>query len=122
MVGRWRGQVTTPWTSVYPVAAEFSADGSYAAASLDPAQIAFYYGTDDDTPLKRYRLLDEHAVGTLSGQIDIAFDYDTSFGLPGWQGLLDALEPDASGNQLRFDFSRNDGYGPVHFELVRCAP
>lgn len=124
MTGRWRGWVSTPWTAAYPVSAEFRDDGSYSARSLqttEPRFPAFYYGIDDDHPLKRFRLLDVTAYGLVRGEIDLVFfTSGTPNDLPSWQGLLEELTLDALGNRLQFDFRTSSGYGDVHFDLWRC--
>ncbi|AKU94706.1 hypothetical protein AKJ09_01370 [Labilithrix luteola] len=121
-VGRWYGNVTTPWIPAYSVYFEFDADGHYATRTTDPTMVALYYGTDLDTPLKQWRLDDVNQSGAASGTIDVAFDYETFFALPAWQGELHNVVLDASGNRLRFAFFTSSGYGPVEFDLWRCAP
>lgn len=124
MIGSWRGVVHTPWTTPYLVELTFAEDGHYSASTpeLGDCAPAFYYGTDDDSPLKQWRVDD--SPGVTSGEIDIAFDYRTEsgeieYGLPGWQGRLSAIERDASGAGLRFEFSTSTGYGPLRFDLRR---
>jgi hypothetical protein len=124
IVGSWHGVVTTPWVDPYEVTAEFGADGHYSAkciANSDDCCVAFYYGTDKDTPIKTYTIEDATLSGNVTGTIAIAFDYGTFFDTPGWQGELSHVEIDADGNRARFDFETSDGYGPVHFELERVA-
>jgi hypothetical protein len=128
MEGHWRGQVTTPWTTPYQVELTFDADGRYSARCSEPeiAQCcrAFYYGTDDDTPLKRWHLDGATLEGQAFGQIDIAFDYPTDtgleYGLPAWQGELSKIERNAAGDGLRFEFATSSGYGPVRYDLRRA--
>ena len=122
MVGNWRGIVTTPWIPPYPVALTFGNDGRYSAKSLDPSSsVAFYYGTDDDHAFKQYRLEDVSVLGRVRGEIDIVFGYGAgSYDVGAWQGLIQELVLDASGDRLRFEFARSDGYGPVTFDLWRC--
>lgn len=124
LIGSWRGVVHTPWTTPYLVELTFAADGHYSASTpeLGDCAPAFYYGTDDDTPLKQWRV--ENTPGVTSGEIDIAFDYrresgEVEYGLPAWQGQLSAIERDASGAGLRFEFSTSTGYGPLRFDLRR---
>jgi hypothetical protein len=122
IVGSWHGVVTTPWTPPYEVIARFDGDGHYSAScvySSDVCCIAFYYGTDEDTPIKTYTIDDATLSGNVTGTINIAFGYDGFFDTPAWQGELSHLELDADGNRAHFDFNRSDGYGPVHFELER---
>jgi hypothetical protein len=83
--------------------------------------IAFYYGTDEDTELKQYRIENLNIDGIVSGEIDVAFDYGSEYGLPAWQGLIEELQIDAAAQRMTFDFWRDDGYGPVSFDLWRCA-
>jgi hypothetical protein len=122
MVGHWCGTQSNPWTGCYEVDLRFDANGHYSARSVDSWYgPAFYWGTDDDTPLKKWRLEDALANGTVTGEIDVAFAYGGSqYGLPSWQGLLDDLAFDAARDRLRFEMRRDDGYGPLVFDLARC--
>ena len=125
IAGTWRGVARTPagWTTeVYEVAISFGEGGYSAHCTSTPTHccVAFYYGTDLDYPLKAFRLLSTDSEGRAFGEIDIVFDYNDGFpGLPSWQGLLQNLELDATGNRLRFEFKTSDGYGPVRFDLSR---
>lgn len=124
MVGSWHGIASTPWTTPYEVELSFGADGSYSSRcsllSESGCCVAFYYGTDDDTPLKQWRIEDASLSGNVFGEIDIAFDYfEEGYGLPAWQGKLTKIERDASGDGLRFEFQTDSGYGPVKYELRR---
>jgi hypothetical protein len=124
MPGSWQGIATTPWTTPCRVEISFTADGHYsgrcAELPSDCCQV-FYYGSDDDTPIKRYRVGDATLSGDVFGEIDIAFAYDDEYGLPAWQGELSNLQRDASGNGLRFRFARSDGYGPIEYDLRRAV-
>jgi len=118
IVGVWHGLASTPWIAPYEVDLEFRVDGSYSGRCTrgsDVCCVAFYYGTDRDSPRKRYRVQDATLSGNVIGQIDIDF----GFALAGWQGELSQIELDASGNGLSFDFARDDGYGPVKYDLRR---
>jgi len=122
MPGSWHGIATTPWTNPYEVDLRFDEGGGYSSRCSsfpDSCCVAFYYGTNDDTPLKQWRVDDATLTGNVFGEIDIAFDYFTEYGLPAWQGELSYIERDASGDGLRFEFARDDGYGPVRFDLRR---
>jgi len=122
MPGRWQGLATSPWTTPYRVEIGFTADGHYSGRCTELSSdccLAFYYGSDDDSPIKRYRVEDATLSGNVFGEIDVAFAYDDEYGLPGWQGELTNIRRDASGNGLRFSFSRSDGYGPVEYDLRR---
>jgi hypothetical protein len=120
--GRWQGLARTPWTTPYKVEIVLGSDGHYASRCTelpDGCCTAFYYGSDEDTPLKQYRVEDATLSGNVFGEIDITFKYDDDFGLPGWQGELSHVQRDASGNGLRFQFQRSDGYGPIEYDLRR---
>jgi hypothetical protein len=123
MIGDWYGVVTTQWSPPYEVSARFRTNGSYSAACEKATKaccVAFYYGTDDDADIKRYELTGIGPSGAF-GTIDIAFDYGDVYDLPGWQGELHNARIDATGDRLRFDFFRSDGYGPVAFDLARVV-
>jgi hypothetical protein len=122
MIGHWYGNVTTPWVPAYAAFLSFEPTGHYASRSLNPDEPAFYYGTDLDTDLKRWALTDLTVLGAASGTIDIAFNYGgANFGLPGWAGELSDVTVDTAGNRLRLSFSTSTGYGPVRFDMWRCA-
>jgi hypothetical protein len=122
IVGSWRGVVTTPWTVPYEIDATFDDEGHYSARCVHRSNdccVAFYYGTDDDTELKRYLIDDATLSGRITGLIDIIFGYDGFYEEGGWQGELSDVDVDATLDRARFDFSTSDGTGPLHFELER---
>jgi hypothetical protein len=117
MVGTWVGQQSNPWTQPYQVKITFGADGHYSAhcAQASCPDPVFYYGTDDDSPLKTYMLIDLHANGTGEGRIIIYFGpNDTN------TDQLDQVTLSTDKQHLHFEFW--DGqYGPVVFDLTRAA-
>jgi hypothetical protein len=115
MVGTWEGIVMTPWTPTYPVTVTFEADGSYRARCLTSGCVAFYYGTDEDAPAKRYMVNDIRSDGLGVGEISIAFDVSGTT-TPG-ELLGIALGPDR--DTLSFDFYHRRSYGPIGFRLHR---
>jgi hypothetical protein len=120
--GRWGGIATTPWTTPYRVELTFRNDGTYSGHCTEFSSdccTAFYYGSDLESPLKRYRVADATLSGNVFGEIDIAFIYGDEEYLPAWQGELSHIEVDASGHALRFEFARSDGYGPISYDLRR---
>ena len=126
LVGDWRGVVTTPWVAQYQVTAKFGDDGSYSAscdvnsdANTGGCCRAFYYGSDRDSELKRWDVSSVNADGSVDGDLDVAFCYDDPCYLPGWQGKLRNVHGDLSGQRVRFEFWRDDGYGPIAFDLER---
>jgi hypothetical protein len=116
MIGDWAGTITTPWTGSYQVEITFRADGTYSARSLDPNNTAFYYGSDDDDPNKRYDVFDVWANGHGRGWIDLTFG-PSSF----VRDELDMIRLSASQNLLRFDVWHvaNGRYGPIEAQLNR---
>ena len=139
MVGSWIGRAQAPsgWLPAqWDVTIAFTADQQYTAYGYDgvttgsfsysaPVTPAFYYGTDDHcAALHKWRLTNVSIAGNVGGQIDIPFWYGPSgCGLAAWQGELDGIELDASGNRLQLSFNRSDGYGPVNYDLYRlCGP
>lgn len=126
LIGDWHGVVTTPWVPQYQVTASFGEDGSYSAscdlnsdANTGGCCRAFYYGSDRDSELKRWDVSSVNADGSVDGNLDVAFCYDDPCYLPGWQGKLRNLHGDQSAQRIRFEFWRDDGYGPVAFDLER---
>lgn len=124
--GDWYGVVTTPWTPAYEVSISFAADGGYSARCLWSSNmccLAFYYGTDDDTPLKHYKIDSVSLSGQVSGTIDIIFGTRASgYYQSGYGGELEKVELDATGNRLRFEFWYDHDYGPTVFDLQRVTP
>jgi len=109
LIGTWAGCVWTPWTPPYWVTLEFRADGTYTSrAEVAPngeKYPALYYGTDDDSPDKRYQLHDLHDSGLGSGQIDIG-------------GNRDELRNIAlMGDRMQFEFFHASVYGPLTYRL-----
>jgi hypothetical protein len=115
MVGTWLGQDSNPWTEPYTVQITFSADGHYSGHCAQPSCPApvFYYGLDDDSPLKTYEIRDIHTDGTGGGRIAILWDES-------YTDLreLDMITPSPDLTQLHFEFWNGD-YGPVVFDLTR---
>jgi hypothetical protein len=115
IVGTWEGCVTTPWVPAYWVTMTFRAEGTYSATSTevldDQAMIALYYGSNDDSPLKRYVLNDFQDNRQAIGDIDLVF---------GDSAIRDDLRHvTLMGNQLSFELFHRGTYGPVTFQLHR---
>ena len=128
--GDWHGTATSPWEPPYEVSLSFTTAGGYSAHcawSSNMCCVAFYYGTDDDTPLKRYQLDQISIEGHLSGSIDIVFSYPDGLGgvrydRSGYDGAMKEVELDATRNRLRFQFWYGDHYGPILYDLERTPP
>jgi hypothetical protein len=124
MMGSWFGTAISPWGG-WELDATFSEGGYYLARARDPRQLAFYYGTDSDTPLKRW-WLDGLRPGTsvALGGIDIIFWYEGNtpaesfYQESGYQGSLDCVQVSEDGQRLRFEFWY-DSYGPFVYDLRR---
>lgn len=116
VLGTWKGTVTTPWQPPYAVTITFEADGHYSAhcVQLDVSCRAFYWGSDLDTPEKRYDIQDVRADGKGTAEILIWFD-------PGNvnHGQLRSIDLSADGNTLTFE-AWKDSYGPLKFALTRA--
>ena len=99
----------------------FSADGGYSArCSKAECCLAFYYGTDDNSPLKTYATDTVSLSKEVSGYIDIVFNgHDGDDDYVGWTGMLKKIEVSVDENRVRFDFYGHKGHGPVHFDLTR---
>lgn len=125
MAGDWRGFSSTPWVPPYAVTMSFNADGHYGGKcvwSSNECCEALYYGTDDDTPLKRYSLDSVTTTGEVNGRIDIIYGSPTvPYYESGYQGTLQNAQLDATGNRLRFDFIYGGEYGPLHYDLQRVS-
>jgi len=116
MIGSWRGCVTTPWVPVYGVDVVFRRDGTYSAISgesLDGQRmLAMYYGSDADSPQKRYEVLDLQDSLNGVGQIDIWFGPDNV-------NRSDLRNIKLMGDLLEFEFFHRGDYGPLTFQLER---
>jgi hypothetical protein len=110
----WAGCLTTPWVEPYWVTVTFRDDGTYSAAAVNPPDglPAFYYGTDADSPLKRYALNDLQDSLNGIGQIDIVFSA-TSVN----RGELRNIK--LMGDWLEFEFFHRGQYGPLTYRLYR---
>lgn len=121
LVGTWSGIVTTPWAPPYAVSVEFRPEGTYSARCTyhsNECCVAFNYGSDFDSPLKTWTLDAIGPDGTATGALNVAFcSAPDACYAPSWQGLLRAVNHDANGDRIRFEFWRDDGYGPVAFDL-----
>ena len=116
VIGTWVGCATTPWTPMYKVTFVLRADGTYSAKSgegLDGQRmLALYYGTDKDSPLKRYALTDVQASGLGLGEIDVYFGSDSVV-------RDDLRNIRLMGDKLEFEMFHDGGYGPITFRLNR---
>jgi len=116
MLGTWEGCVITPWVDPYWVTITFYDDGTYSSRAEDGAsEPAMYYGSDDDSPEKRWELngLEDDLEGV--GQIDIYF-------WPGNTNRGDLRNIRLMGHELEFEFFHRGIYGPLTYQLVRVAP
>jgi hypothetical protein len=126
MTGSWVGRAIAPdpWSPhAWDIMVTFSEDGGYSARAFSAGQEtpAFYYGTNLQCPLQRWRLRSVNADG-MDGEIDIAFQYPPEgCYLAGWQGELVRVAFDAGSNRMQFEFRRSDGYGPVLYDLWRVC-
>jgi hypothetical protein len=113
MVGTWTGLVTTPWVPPYQVRMNFTADGHYAAHCLMPGCVAFYWGSDADSPDKVYDIQGIALDGKARGEIVIWFD-----GGDINHGVLRNIQLTQQSTALTFELWQ-DPYGPLKFELRR---
>jgi hypothetical protein len=116
VIGTWVGCATTPWTPMYKVTLVLREDGTYSAKSgegLDGQRmLALYYGTDKDSPLKRYALTDLQASGLGLGEIDVYWD-------SGSVVRDDLRNVRLMGDKLEFEMFHFGQYGPIAFRLNR---
>lgn len=129
LAGSWHGVATTPWTAPYAVVTRFSAQGGYSAHCAQNSDYdgqsngccrAFYYGSDQDSALKRWALSSVNEASAFNGTLDIAFCYDgEACYAPAWQGEIVGLDYDATGNRARFELWTSDGHGPIKLDLER---
>ena len=119
MIGTWEGCVRTPWVLPYWVDITFRSDGTYSAVSperLDGQDMnAMYYGTEEDTPNKRWALNDIQDSGKGVGQIDIAWAEHSDTNRDELRNI------ELMGDELRFELFHMDQYGPLTFELQRTG-
>lgn len=119
IVGTWTGCVTTPWTPMYAVTFVLRGDGTYSASSdevLDTWEMtALYYGTDKDSPLKKYALTDLQASGLGLGEIDVYFEGVGSVNRDELRNIR------LMGDKLEFEMFHQAVYGPITFQLVRAS-
>jgi hypothetical protein len=121
--GRWEGLATTPWITPYRVELTFRADGTYSGRCAEFSNDccrAFYYGTDEESPLKTYSVEDATLSGNVIGVVAIVFDHFGELRVSNQAGDLSRIELDATGSRLRFEF-RRDGHGPILYDLQRLA-
>lgn len=120
MVGRWTGSDSNPWTPSFKVQVSFTADGHYSAhcaADACPAPV-FYYGIDDDSPLKTYEIRDIRADGKATGRLTTIF---SPLDVTPTYFTLDTVVLSADGEHLSLEVW-NDRYGPILLDLKRARP
>ena len=114
-MGIWSGTATFKNGTPCNTTITFTSDGHYSAHSPGETCIVFYYGTNDDSPEKQYRIDDVTASAEGSGTIEIYFaPNDTN------EGKIQKLELSADAPKLTFEVFK-DGYGPILFQLIREA-
>jgi hypothetical protein len=115
VVAVWGGCVTTPWVPPYWVTITLRSDGTYSGVAMAGAgQPAFYYGTDDDHPEKRYAMNDQQDRLKGIGQIDIVFGAGNVN-----RGELRNIT--LMGSWLEFEFFHRSEYGPLTYRLYRLG-
>lgn len=119
VIGTWTGTVTTPYHATnYHVTFTFDSYSHYSAKALDgDGTPALYYGTDDDTPNKRYGITDIQANGDATGTIDICYDIGGCN-----RNKLQAIQLSSDLSQLKFFIMYLDQYGPLAYDLTRTSP
>jgi hypothetical protein len=123
MIGDWFGVVSTSDTLPYEVTLSFAEDGTYSGECVwrsNECCVALYYGTDDDSDLKRYAIEGVTLDGAGYGNIDIIFSEPGNYYESGYQGALENVELDATLARMRFYFMY-DVYGPIVFDLERTG-
>ena len=120
VAAKWRGMVTTPWRSPYPVEVTFQTDGHYSSRALGSSLLpAFYYGTDKDSQEKRYDVYDVYANGEGVAWIKIVFSPGSTR-----QGEMRHISLNTDLTKLTFKFWATWGstYGPIIFDLTCKIP
>jgi hypothetical protein len=118
VIGTWTGTATTPWLSPYHVTFTFDSYNHYSSKALDGGGTpALYYGTDNDSPNKRYDITDIQANGDATGTIDICFDVGGCN-----RNKLQAIQLSADLSRLKFYITYQDQYGPLEYDLTRTSP
>jgi len=118
LIGTWTGTVTTPWLPPYHVTFTFDSYNHYSAKALDGnGSPALYYGTDNDSPLKRYDITDIQANGDATGTIDVCFEVSDC-----GRNKLQAIQLSADLSRLKFYFNYVEQYGPLQYDLQRTVP
>jgi hypothetical protein len=120
LIGTWTGTVTTPWVSPYAVTFAFDSYSHYSAKSVDGLYPALYYGTDDDSPDKRYDISDIEDNGDASGFIDLV--WSAGGGGDATREMLSGIQLSADGSKLTFWFMHMGSYGPIKYDLRRSTP
>lgn len=116
----------------HPVMFSFEANKHYSSVCLEvDCGATLHVATDNESPFKRYHLVDMTIDGVTSGTIDLAFPPQPAMGEdpndPPWvppsgTTVLQKVMIDESGNRLRFDLV-SYLYDPptiAHYELWRC--
>jgi hypothetical protein len=119
VIGSWTGTVTTPFWATYHATFTFDSYTHYSAkASPDGNGVpALYYGTDDETPNKRYGITDIQANGDAAGTIDICFDVGGCN-----RNKLQAIQLSGDLSRLKFYIMYQEQYGPLQYDLTRTSP
>lgn len=131
-VGHWKGQQSIFGTTPN-VAFDFEASNHYSGICLDAAQCwaTIYNRTDNESPAKKFELVDMSLDGISSGTIDLVFPPQPAMGenpsdppyIPArGTNVLRDVKLDVTGNRLRFDLVSHMQAPPyvAHYDLYRC--
>jgi hypothetical protein len=113
IVGTWTGTQNNPWEPTCKTTFIFESNGHYSAHSPGDYCVVLYYGTNDDSPEKTYRIDDVLANGDGAGEIILYWDAGTTN-----LGEVRHLALSADGHHLTFEVFNRE-YGPLVFDLVR---
>jgi len=115
LVGAWRGTNTNPWTDPYEVEVEFRADGVYSAHA-EAGYRAFYFGPDEDTPLKTYAIIAIRSGGIGSGEVAFVWvDFISPTIRMGEMRSISFTDE----NHVEIEIWDRGTYGPVLLDLNR---
>jgi hypothetical protein len=119
IIGTWTGTVTTPFWPTYHATFTFDSYTHYSAkAAPDGNGVpALYYGTDADSPNKRYGITDTQANGDATGTIDVCFEAGGCD-----RSKLQAIQLSADLSRLKFYFMFREETGPLEYDLTRTTP
>jgi hypothetical protein len=120
IIGDWFGYTTNPWRTDYNVYLKINPNGNYQTVTSSQDEYCqftpvFYYGTNEDSPLRTLELYDILPSGYANGYIDIYFDGTSNNVVTDELRFIKFIDDET----LYLEMWHLNQYGPLKFYLTK---